>query len=77
MITFGVAVIADLWFVGKEVINAVGYELTIMHPVPDFSAKLSAANLVMVSSIWGVPVSSTRILIGAIMSAGLVNRRAN
>ncbi|WP_373741203.1 inorganic phosphate transporter [Neisseria sp.] len=77
MLTFGVALIVGLWFIGKEVIKTVGTSLAEMHPSSGFSAELSAAAVVMGASLIGLPVSSTHILVGAILGIGLVNRNAN
>lgn len=77
MATFGVALIAGLWFIGKEVIKTVGSGLTKMHPSSGFTAELSAASVVMIASILGLPVSSTHILVGAVLGIGLVNKNAN
>ncbi|WP_198942587.1 inorganic phosphate transporter [Methyloprofundus sedimenti] len=77
MLTFGVALISGLWFIGKEVIATVGHNLTEMHPASGFSAELAAAAVVLLASMFGIPVSSTHILIGAIMGIGLVNKQAN
>lgn len=77
MVTFGVALIAGLWFIGKEVIKTVGENLTAMHPASGFAAELSAAAVVMLASVMGLPVSSTHILIGAVLGIGLVNHAAN
>ncbi|MET0029486.1 MAG: inorganic phosphate transporter [Candidatus Thiodiazotropha sp.] len=77
MVTFGVALIAGLWFIGKEVIQTVGHNLTKMHPSSGFSAELAAASVVMLASMMGLPVSSTHILIGAVLGVGMVNRSAN
>lgn len=77
MITFGVALIVGLWFIGKEVIQTVGQELTAMHPASGFTAELAAASVVMLASLMGLPVSSTHILIGAVLGIGLVNRQTN
>lgn len=77
MITFGVALIVGLWFIGKEVIKTVGHNLTSMHPASGFSAELAAAAVVMLASMLGLPVSSTHILIGAVLGIGLVNRQTN
>ncbi|MFP3354196.1 inorganic phosphate transporter, partial [Pseudoalteromonas sp. SIMBA_153] len=43
MLTFGVALIVGLWFIGKEVIQTVGTNLAKMHPASGFSAELAAA----------------------------------
>lgn len=77
MLTFGVALIAGLWFIGKEVIQTVGTNLATMHPASGFSAELAAAGVVLMASMLGIPVSSTHILIGAVLGIGLVNRNAN
>ena len=77
MLTFGIALIVGLWFVGKEVIKTVGTSLAEMHPASGFSAELSAAAVVMAASFMGLPVSSTQILVGAVLGIGLVNRNAN
>ncbi|WP_375055114.1 inorganic phosphate transporter [Zobellella sp. DQSA1] len=77
MVTFGVALIVGLWFIGKEVIQTVGHNLTKMHPASGFSAELAAAAVVMTASMIGLPVSSTHILIGAVLGIGLVNRQTN
>ena len=77
MLTFGIALIVGLWFVGKEVIKTVGTSLAEMHPASGFTAELSAASVVMCASLMGLPVSSTHILVGAVLGIGLVNRNAN
>lgn len=77
MITFGIALISGLWFIGKEVIATVGTHLARMHPASGFSAELSAAAVVLVASISGIPVSSTHILIGAVLGIGVVNNNTN
>ena len=77
LLTFGIALVVGLWFVGKEVIATVGTNLAQMHPSSGFTAELSAASVVMAASLFGLPVSSTHILVGAVLGIGLVNRNAN
>lgn len=77
MLTAGVALIAGLWFIGRFVIQIVGSGLTEMHPASGFAAELSAAGVVMLASVLGLPVSSTHILIGAVLGVGIVNKAAN
>lgn len=77
MVTFGVALIVGLWFIGKEVIQTVGTNLTEMHPSSGFAAELAAAAVVMGASSLGIPVSSTHILVGAVLGIGLVNKNTN
>jgi PiT family inorganic phosphate transporter len=77
MATFGVALVSGLWFLGKHVIATVGSDLTEMHPASGFSAELAAAGVTMSASAMGIPVSSTHILIGAVMGIGMANHQAN
>lgn len=77
LFAFGIALIAGLWFIGKEVIATVGTHLAEMSPASGFTAELAAALVVLVASSFGLPVSSTHILIGAVLGIGVVNRNAN
>ncbi|WP_394215623.1 inorganic phosphate transporter [Brachybacterium vulturis] len=77
LIAFGVALISGLWFVGRKVIHTVGSGLTAMHPSSGFAAELAAATVVLLASVLGLPVSSTHILIGAVLGVGIVNHAAN
>ncbi|WP_167141871.1 inorganic phosphate transporter [Canibacter zhoujuaniae] len=77
LFAFGVALIVGLWFIGRNVIRTVGSNLTKMHPSSGFAAELAAAIIVMLASQFGLPVSSTHILIGAVLGVGMVNSAAN
>lgn len=77
MVAMGIALISGLWFVGRYVIKTVGTNLTEIHPSSGFAAELAAAGVVMLASVLGLPVSSTHILIGAVLGVGIVNRAAN
>ncbi|MDO4643534.1 MAG: anion permease [Cardiobacteriaceae bacterium] len=77
MLAFGISLVAGLWFIGKEVIATVGTHLAEMSPAAGFTAELAAAIVVMLASSLGLPVSSTHILVGAVLGIGLVNRNAN
>lgn len=77
LLAFGVMLVMGLWFIGRNVIKTVGTSLTKMHPSSGFAAELAAALVVMVASVLGLPVSSTHILIGAVLGIGLVNHSVN
>lgn len=77
LVAFGVSLIVGLWFIGKEVIQTVGTNLTKMHPASGFAAELAAAAVVMGASSLGIPVSSTHILVGAVLGIGMVNKNTN
>ncbi|MDN6400567.1 MAG: inorganic phosphate transporter, partial [Brachybacterium sp.] len=77
LVAFGVALVSGLWFVGRKVIHTVGTGLTSMHPSSGFAAELAASAVVLLASVFGLPVSSTHILIGAVLGVGMVNHAAN
>ena len=76
-LTFGISLIVGLWFIGRRVIGTIGSDIAKIHPASGFSAELSAATVVMTASFLGLPVSSTHILVGAVLGIGLVNKDAN
>ncbi|EAI2244603.1 inorganic phosphate transporter [Campylobacter jejuni] len=74
---FGVALVVGLWFLGKEVITTVGSKLASIRPTTGFSAELGASIVILLATQFGIPVSSTHILIGAILGIGVYNKNAN
>ncbi|OEW30978.1 MULTISPECIES: inorganic phosphate transporter [Campylobacter] len=74
---FGVALVAGLWFLGKEVITTVGSKLATIRSTTGFSAELGASIVILLATQFGIPVSSTHILIGAILGIGVYNKNAN
>lgn len=53
--------------------DTVGKNITNLKPAVGFSAELSTALTVLVSSKLGLPVSTTHTLIGCIVAIGLSN----
>ena len=74
---FGVALVVGLWFLGKEVITTVGSKLATIRPTTGFSAELGASIVILLATQFGIPVSSTHILIGAILGIRVYNKNAN
>ncbi|ELO3270554.1 inorganic phosphate transporter [Campylobacter jejuni] len=74
---FGVALVVGLWFLGKEVITTVGSKLATIRATTGFSAELGASIVILLATQFGIPVSSTHILIGAILGIGVYNKNAN
>ncbi|MDO5046204.1 inorganic phosphate transporter [Campylobacter sp.] len=77
MITFGISLVVGLWFLGKEVIATIGSKLAEILPTTGFSAELAASTVILLATKLGIPVSSTHILIGAVLGIGILNRDAN
>lgn len=74
---FGVSLVIGLWFLGKEVITTVGQKLASIRPTTGFSAELGASIVILLATQLGIPVSSTHILIGAVLGIGLYSKNAN
>lgn len=77
MTIFAISLVAGLWFMGKSVITTVGTSLTNIKPSTGFSAELSATIVILLATNLGIPVSSTHILIGAVLGIGVFNKDAN
>ncbi|HDL17500.1 MAG TPA: inorganic phosphate transporter [Bacteroidetes bacterium] len=71
-----VFVVAGALLEGTKVMSTVG-ELSDLTPVTAFYCTLSAGILVAVMSKYGVPVSTSQAIIGAILGAGLLNNSAD
>ncbi len=77
MAIFGIALIVGLWFLGREVIRTVGTRLAEISPVTGFAAELGASAVILMATKMGIPISSTHILIGAVIGIGILNKDAN
>lgn len=77
MATFGIALVVGLWFLGKEVITTVGSKLAEIFPTTGFSAELAASVVILIATKMGLPISSTHVLIGAVLGIGIYNKNAN
>ncbi|MDL0088379.1 inorganic phosphate transporter [Campylobacter gastrosuis] len=77
MVTFGVSLVVGLWFLGKEVIMTIGSKLAEILPTTGFSAELASSIVILLATKLGIPVSSTHILIGAVLGIGIINKNAN
>ncbi len=59
---------------GGRIIKTLGQKIYKIRPVDGFSAQLSSAVIICVSSILGGPVSSTHVVTSAIVGAGASER---
>jgi PiT family inorganic phosphate transporter len=59
---------------GWRVIRTVGVNLMKLEPVHGFTAETSAAVTILVSSHFGLPVSTTHVLSSAVMGVGATRR---
>ncbi len=67
----GGGIVIGLATLGYKVIAMVGEKITELTPSRGFSAEIGAATTVVLASYTGIPVSTTQILVGAILGVGL------
>ena len=67
----GVGIVIGLATYGYKVIEAVGKKITEITPTRGFSAEFATATTVLVCSKLGMPISTTLVLVGAVMGVGI------
>ena len=67
----GVGIVTGLLTMGYRVMKTIGSSITELTPTRGFCAQLAAASTVVIATGTGVPVSTTHILVGAVMGVGL------
>jgi PiT family inorganic phosphate transporter len=72
----GFGIVIGLWTYGYKVIGTIGEKLTQITPASGFSAEFGAATTVLVCSKFGLPVSTTHTIVGAVVGVGLVRGMA-
>ncbi|HIF92646.1 MAG TPA: inorganic phosphate transporter [Myxococcales bacterium] len=66
---FGIIVGLATW--GYRVMETVGTKITELTPSRGFAAELAAATTIVLATRLGIPVSTTHILVGAVLGVGL------
>lgn len=67
----GTGIVIGLATLGYRVMKTIGTKITELTPTRGFSAELAAAATVVLASRTGLPVSTTHILVGAVIGVGL------
>ena len=68
----GIAIVIGIVTWGHKVIETIGSEITQLLPIMAFSAQLASAINVHVYTLFGIPVSTSHSIVGAIFGVGLV-----
>ncbi len=71
LILGGIGIVVGLATYGYKVIEAIGKKITEITPTRGFSAEFATATTVLVCSRMGLPISTTFVLVGAVMGVGL------
>ncbi len=67
----GGGIVFGLATFGFKVMKTIGRNITELTPSRGFSAELAAATTVVVASSTGIPVSTTQVLVGAVLGVGI------
>lgn len=68
----GAAIVLGIVTWGYKVIETIGSEITNLLPIMAFSAQLASAINVHIYTVFGIPVSTSHSIVGAIFGVGLV-----
>ncbi len=64
------AIALGTFFGGWRIVKTLGFRMTRMDPVHGFSVETSAAAVIIGSSLFGIPVSTTHVVSGSILGSG-------
>lgn len=67
----GIGIVVGLATYGFRVMATIGRKITELTPSRGFAAELGAATTVVFASTWGLPISTTHTLVGAVLGVGL------
>jgi PiT family inorganic phosphate transporter len=70
------AIGAGTMFGGWRIVKTMGQKITKLKPVGGFCAEAGGAATLFLATAWGVPVSTTHTITGAIVGVGSVQRAA-
>jgi PiT family inorganic phosphate transporter len=68
----GAAVGGGLLAFGSRVMQTIGKKITEITPVRGFSAEFGAATTILICSRFGLPVSTTHVLVGSVVGVGFM-----
>ena len=69
-----IAIGLGTWAGGWRIIRTMGTRIVRMQPVDGFAAQTAAAAVIQLATTWGLPVSTTQVVSGAVMGAGSTRR---
>ena len=72
LIIGGAAIVLGIVTWGYKVIETIGSSITHLLPIMAFSAQLASAINVHIYTVFGIPVSTSHSIVGAIFGVGLV-----
>ena len=74
MLACHAAIALGTMFGGWRIVKTMGQKVAKLKPVDGFCAESSAASSIVISTLLGIPVSTTHTITGAIMGVGSLRR---
>lgn len=71
MVLGAAGIVTGLMMYGFKVIATIGNNITQLTPSRGFAAQLATATIVVLSSGFGLPVSTTQVMVGSVLGVGL------
>jgi PiT family inorganic phosphate transporter len=68
------AIAAGTLLGGWRIVKTMGMKITKLKPIGGFSAETAGAMMLIGTALWGIPVSTTHTITGAIMGVGATQR---
>ena len=68
------AIAAGTLMGGWRIVKTMGMKITKLKPIGGFSAETAGAVMLIGTALWGIPVSTTHTITGAIMGVGATHR---
>jgi inorganic phosphate transporter, PiT family len=68
----GVGIVTGLAIWGKQVIETIGEGIIKLEPSSGFAAELATAATILIASSYGLPVSTSHALVGAVVGVGAI-----
>jgi PiT family inorganic phosphate transporter len=70
ILTCHVAIALGTMFGGWRIVKTMGSSITRLQPVGGFCAESAAATTIIAATHWGIPISTTHAITGAILGVG-------
>jgi phosphate/sulfate permease len=71
----GVFLVLGLVCLGFIVMRTIGEKVTKLNPLAGFVAQLSASAVIVVCTVFGLPISTTHCIVGAVFGIGVASRQ--
>lgn len=68
------AIALGTMFGGWRIVKTMGMKITKLRPIGGFCAELAGATTLLMTALFGIPVSTTQTITGSIVGVGSVNR---